>query len=239
MPATFNRWLYVGTANRLDDFVRRHGLRPRHALDVGAGTGYWVAWWMSRGVDRVDGCDLVPVAVDRLRERFPGTFEVLDIGERAPAGSFDMVSVLNVLLHVTDDARFRAALGHLAQAVGPGGHLLMIEPIQRGTGFRAGYPQGASSRARSLESYVAPLIEAGLEMVTVEAATVIGADPIESRNRTSFDGWRAVWRLAKLPPKLWPPAGRLTGWLIVRLDPLLLRLGFAPSSKILLMRRPQ
>jgi SAM-dependent methyltransferase len=238
MPANFNRWLYSGTAARLDQFVRRHDLRPQTVLDVGSGTGYWVAWWADRGVQQVDGCDLVPVAVDRLRDRFPGTFEVLDVGTAAPSGTYDLVSILNVLLHITDEERFRTALRNLAAAVRPGGYLLMIEPIQSGAGYRVSYPEGASSLARPLPAYVDPLIDAGLEVVALEGATAIGADPIEASNGAALAGWRALWRLAKLPPKLWARSGALTGWLVWKLDPMLLRQGYAPSSKILLMKKP-
>jgi SAM-dependent methyltransferase len=238
MPINFNRWLYSGTARRMDEFVRRHDLRPNNVLDVGAGTGYWVEWWTNRGVRDVDGCDLVPVAVERLRERFPGRFEVLDLGASAPSGTYDLVNVLNVLLHITDERRFRAGLTNLAAAVRPGGYLLMVEPIQDGRGYRATYPSGSSSRARSAQAYIRPLMDAGLQYVALEGATVIGADPVESRNRHTFDGWRAIWRLLKLPPRLWPRAGGFSGWLVWKLDPMLLRLGFTPSSKVLLMRRP-
>jgi SAM-dependent methyltransferase len=121
IPANFNRWLYSVMARRLDQFVRRHDLRPNDVLDTGSGTGYWVAWWAGHGAEKVDGCDLVPVAVDRLRDRFPGNFAVLDIGTSAPSGTYDMVGVLNVLLHVTDDSRFQEALRNFAKAVRPGG----------------------------------------------------------------------------------------------------------------------
>jgi SAM-dependent methyltransferase len=237
MPANFNRWLYLVTARRLDEFVRGHDLRPNNALDVGSGTGYWVAWWADHGVRNVDGCDLVPVAVDRLRDRFPGKFEVLDIGTAAPSGTYDMVSVLNVLLHITDDRRFRSALRNLAEAVRPGGYLLMVEPIQTGNGYRATYATGASSLARPASDYMEPLIDAGLEFVALEGATAIGADPIEASNRAAFASWRTAWRIAKLPPKLWPASGAISGWLVWKLDPMLLRIGFAPSSKILLMKK--
>lgn len=238
MPASFNRWLYKVMARRLDEFVRRHELRPSEVLDIGAGTGYWVAWWAEHGAGRVDGCDLVPVAVERLRERFPGTFAVLDIGTAAPSGTYAMVGVLNVLLHVTDESRFQAALRNLAAAVKPGGHLLMVEPIQDGDRYRATYAQEGSSRARPTPAYVQPLIDAGLEVVALEGATAIGADPIEARNRAAMLVWRIAWGLARLPPKVWPRAGAISGWLVWKLDPLLLRIGFRPSSKILLMKRP-
>jgi hypothetical protein len=83
-----------------------------------------------------------------------------------------------------------------------------------------------------------PLIDAGLEFVALEGATAISADPVEAGNRVALAGWQALWRLTKLPPKLWPRSGGISGCLVWKLDPRLLGMGFAPSSKILLMRKP-
>ena len=97
LPAAFNHWMYKLTARRLERFVSAHGLQPSTVIDIGAGVGYWVAWWMSHGTSKVDGCDLVPTAVDRLRSRFPGRFDTLDISMAPPRDTYDLVSILNVL----------------------------------------------------------------------------------------------------------------------------------------------
>ena len=238
LPTSINRWLYATMARRLERFASTHDLRPKTVYDVGAGTGYWVAWWTAHGAVTVHGCDLVPVAVDRLRARFPGEFDILDIAEGSPPRTYDLVSILNVLLHITDESRFEAALRNLAAAVAPGGYLLMVEPLQVGRGFRQIYPRGSSSLARPAEAYVRPLAEAGLELVSVQPATVIGSDPIEAANRLAFDGWMALWRLSKLPAKFLPAAGGLVGRIIYAVDPALLRAGRSPSAKIVVFRRP-
>ena len=57
-------------------FLRRHGLLhpvPRRVFEIGAGTGYWTPLWLGLGVEQVDGCDLAPEAVARLRDVFPAT----------------------------------------------------------------------------------------------------------------------------------------------------------------------
>src|SRR4051794_9078605 len=77
---SFNRWMY---AVRRRVFARTlRGRVESHArvLDVGSGTGFYVALWRELGVKDVTGSDLTNVAVERLEDRFPGLrFEQLDI----------------------------------------------------------------------------------------------------------------------------------------------------------------
>ena len=74
LPEELNRWLYrIGRRNVLA-FLARNGIRTLDGLtvfDVGSGTGYWAATWLSMGASRVDGCDFAAGAVERLREQYP------------------------------------------------------------------------------------------------------------------------------------------------------------------------
>ena len=116
LPEELNRWLYrIGRRNVLA-FLARNGIRDLDGLavfDVGSGTGYWAATWLSIGAARVDGCDFVAGAVERLREQYPGsTFSLGDIAEPGtiPADrGYPFVTTMNVLLHILDDDRFAAA----------------------------------------------------------------------------------------------------------------------------------
>ncbi len=67
MSPELNAWLYRALEANLRRFLRRHAIDhslPQVVFDVGTGIGYWVRFWRSMGVARVDGCDLVPKAVD-------------------------------------------------------------------------------------------------------------------------------------------------------------------------------
>jgi 2-polyprenyl-3-methyl-5-hydroxy-6-metoxy-1,4-benzoquinol methylase len=235
LPASTNRWLYATLARELGRFATIHSLAPTEIFEVGAGTGYWVDWWTKRGA-RVFGGDLVPEAVDGLRSRYGERFDVLDISLGAPARTAQLVLVMNVLLHVTDDQAFARSLTNVALAVEPGGHLLMVEPIQRSGRYPRSYPAGASSKARPQQAYLAPLLAAGLELVSLEPATALGADPIEARSRKFLSLETLAWRILKSPAKV--GLGELAGRLIYFLDPVALRLGAGYASKVLLMRRP-
>ena len=244
LPDGINRWLYRALARNLRRFVGRHRLArpaPARVMDVGAGTGYWVEFWRGRG-SRVDGVDIVPLAVERLNERHgeSGRFWVADIAEPGSLGgeSYDIVTCLNVLLHVTQDDAFERALRNVAGAVAPGGHLLLAEPILKGAAPETPYNPDKHSRARSLATYAAQLQAAGLELVALEAATVLANNPIEAGSdawRSRFGTW---WKFVAGRSKRDPASARWLGPLVYVADGVAIRTRAAPSSKFALFRRP-
>jgi SAM-dependent methyltransferase len=249
LSGTFNTWIYRTIGRNLRGHARRHGLddgRSRRMLEVGVGTGYWIDLWEGFGW-RVDGCDLVPAAVERLREQRPDhRFWAADAsaegGILAPSdgladeSGYDLVTCTSVLLHITRPRDFQRALANAAAAVRPGGHLLLVEPALMTTRSQAPYDPNRTSRARVLRSYVKPLAPEGLELVSVEATTVLAANPLEAtsprRLRAYHWWWRQVVRSRQQP---W--LARVLGPAMFAIDPALVRAGEAPTSKILLFRK--
>lgn len=240
-----NAWIYRTRRRNLRRFARAHGLSGGRMLEVGVGTGYWLSLWRELGY-RVDGCDLVPEAVDRLQELDPhGSFWQADVSSPdgisgpagvGPEGGYDLVAAVDVLLHVTDDDRFRQALVNLAALVRPGGHLLLAEPVITRSDRQPPYHPKYSSRARVLKTYRRPLRQAGMRFVTVEPTTVLACNPIEAatpRRLRAYQRWWAVVRGASEHPV----RRTVVGPLMYAADPLLLRAGEAPTSKLVLFRR--
>ena len=244
LPEELNRWLYrIGRRNVLA-FLTRNGIRTLDGLtvfDVGSGTGYWAATWLSMGATRVDGCDFVAGAVERLREQYPGaTFLLGDIAEPGTIPgdrAYPLVTTMNVLLHILDDDRFDAAAANIAEAVAPGGHLLLAEPALQHPVPVVPRRPGAASLARPLDQYRLAFEAAGLEMVDVGASTVVAANPIE-RGLPDYGKrarrWASVGRWARRGPR-WASA---TGRFLSVADRILMRSGQAPSGKLILFRRP-
>ncbi len=246
LPPEINGWLYRTLARNYARFIHRHRLDrplPRRVFDVGTGTGFWIEWWLGRGVGRVDGCDLVAEAVERLNERFDsaaGRVRVADITDPAGLGDdrYDLVSCQNVLLHVTDDELFRRALTNVASLVGPGGALVLTEPILLHPQYERPYDPETHSRARALARYRDPLEKAGLRLEAVEGATVLGNNPIEAGSPAAFRRFARWWGFVARRAKERPDGVGWLGRLVYHLDPTALRTGVTPSSKFALFRRP-
>jgi 2-polyprenyl-3-methyl-5-hydroxy-6-metoxy-1,4-benzoquinol methylase len=139
LGARYNAWLYRLRADafRAAFAASRLDAASTRALDVGAGTGFWIDQWWALGTRMVTACDLTTTAVESLRARYRDVpVQQVDIGAvdgaRGLAGSeFDAVTVMDVLQHLVDDAAFRRALGHLAALVRPGGVVFITDNFVR------------------------------------------------------------------------------------------------------------
>ncbi len=158
MGVAYNRACYQLRREVLDAALAAAGVDPRgrRVLDVGCGTGFWTDYYLQRGADYT-GVDIAPSSVKRLAERYPNArFVHADMSEAEVAGAFDVVNVFDVLYHITDDARFEAALTRCARAVAPGGLLLVTDLFEDLPGL------AEHNRMRSLGRYRAVLDASGM-----------------------------------------------------------------------------
>ena len=160
LSLAYNRACYALRAEVLERCLRDQGFAPagRSVLDVGCGTGFFTAFYLDRGA-RVTGIDIAPTSIERLRARHPGaTFLLGDVSETPPPGRFDLVNAFDVLYHIVDEAKWEAALGHLADAVAPGGLLLVTDT------FMPPRAAAAHNRMRELARYRAVLEPRGFRL---------------------------------------------------------------------------
>ena len=158
LPLAYNRACYALRRSVLDRALREAGaaVAGRTVLDVGCGTGFFTAYYLDHGA-RVTGLDIAPVAIERLAARHPeARFLLADVSEAEIAGHFDLVNAFDVLYHITDDARWERAVRHLAQAVAPGGLLLVTDTFAALGGL------AAHNQSRPLARYQELLAAAGL-----------------------------------------------------------------------------
>ena len=157
LSLAYNRACYQLRREVLDDALRLAGCDPRgrRVLDVGCGTGYWTEYYLSRGA-YYTGLDIAATSVERLAARHPqARFVLSDVSEVALAERYDIANVFDVLYHVTDDDRWRRALEHLADALEPGGLLLVTDVFAELPGL------AAHNRMRSLARHLEVLAPRG------------------------------------------------------------------------------
>jgi len=132
-------------------------LQGAAVLDGGSGVGFWVNYYTRRGA-QVTGIELTEAGAELLARRFPQARIVRgDLAETDPGGTFDVVNCCDVLYHITDDARWEAALCRLCRAVAPGGVLLVSDVVGGWHG-----PLAAHCRPRERARYAAVLTSEGL-----------------------------------------------------------------------------
>ncbi|GAA3841687.1 hypothetical protein GCM10022226_75210 [Sphaerisporangium flaviroseum] len=230
----FNLWMY---RVRAEAFSREAATLPldlatARVLDIGSGTGFYVRRWQLLGVKSVVGCDLTHAAVNRLRERFPQVdFHELDIaepGDTLEPGSFDVVSAMDMLFHITDDVRYKAALRSIGRVLRPGGFFVLSENFLHRLEQRGDYQVN-----HTLPWITTALDEAGFEVVRRVPMLVlmnaqVDANPV----------WRKLWGGFLRAVTLTEQTGNMAGALLYPLERRLVRLlRESPTTELMICRR--
>jgi SAM-dependent methyltransferase len=119
----YNGWVYRRKAHVLAAALTSVS-NGDSALDIGSGVGWVIRQLLDRGLN-VEGCDITDVAIQRLGEQYPGVgFFKAAVGSepipRDPA-SYDLVTMLDVAYHITDDDIWSAAVSDIARVLKPNG----------------------------------------------------------------------------------------------------------------------
>lgn len=83
-------------------------------LDVGCGTGFYADVFLKAGGLRYNGIDIVDTLFEGLRKKFPAfTFQQLDVSTGQITGSYDLIIMMDVAQHITDEDKFRFAMENI------------------------------------------------------------------------------------------------------------------------------
>jgi SAM-dependent methyltransferase len=243
LPMSFNRANYraIERAMRraLGAATSLWPLEQRSVLDVGSGIGIWLDFWKRLLVGRLVGIDLTTASVAKLRERYPdldlrqANVGVDDLGA---LGRFDVISVVNVFLHVTDDGCFRKAVADLGAILEPGGAMLVVDPVVVHTWWGGVPGETANSNPRSLADWQAALAPAGLRIEAIFPVTFLLDGPVDTRSPRTFRFLMAYWNILCRALHQNELIGSVLGAILYRLDAVMVRLpATGPSLKCLLI----
>jgi SAM-dependent methyltransferase len=234
LGAPYNRWLYAVRSRvfrRLIKSVRSSWAAAR-VLDVGSGTGFYVSEWLNAGATHVVASDLTVLATQRLAERFPDVQSVRwDAADEPPfrRGSFDAISVFDVLFHIVDDERYRSALANIAALLRDGGYLFLSENFVHGRSSRLTHQVN-----RPLSEIEDALCAVGLEVVTRRPMFVLMNAPVDSTNRALHHFWSLLQRAVAR----YETAGQVLGALLFPLELVLVSvLPEGPSTEAMICRK--
>ena len=234
--ARYNRWLYKVRRNIFNREMRR--LRTdwsqSEVLDVGSGTGFWIDVWQGLGVHSVTGSDVTQIAVDNLQRSHPRSrFIKMDISGPLDShnlrGPYGVVSAFDVLFHITDDAKFAAAITNIHRLVSDGGYFIFTDNFVHGRQVR-----GDHQVSRPLSEISAAVSQAGFRILRRVPVFVLMNAPVDTSSVWPFK----LWRLAMLPVRTVPVLGSLYGSLLYPLELQLTRfLRESPTTEMMICQK--
>jgi SAM-dependent methyltransferase len=235
----YNAYIYRRRVEALDGFLAGVSVDPRTAsvLDVGAGSGFYLDYWQQRGAQNVVGVDVSPSAVASLQRRYPA-YRIFCADVTKPdsldreSGEFDVITLFDVLYHITRDTDAEAALKAISSRLAPNGYLLVFDHI-----MRRDYSLRRHVRFRGEETYAHMMRAACLEIVeriplfSVLEPPLSGLAPVDVVISGAYRIMGALWRPV-------PPLGRIAGAAAYRLDAWLRKRAVRlPNHELLVLRR--
>lgn len=230
----FNAWMYRVRRHVFRRALAPHRKRIRSVLDIGSGSGFYIEQWRALGIPDVNGCDIAPAAVTRLRAAYPGLpFWLADIGDDAtalPDIRVDAISAFDVTFHIVDDDRFERALRNVHSLLNPGGIFVFSDNFVHGPEQRRQHH--VSRPAARIEAAVS---DAGFEIVARYPSFVLMNDPVDEPSALHVRAWSRLTRTLSARPAL----GHVIGGVMYPLELAALRLagGDGPSTELMVCRR--
>ena len=231
----YNQWIY--RVRRLVFKKCVHNLRldlmRAKVLDIGSGTGFYVDLWRELGVRTLTASDITHTATERLRGRCPNV-EVCEWDVGGGLGAlegrrFDIVSAMDVLYHVVDDARFARALRNIGTLLKPGGYFIYSDNFVHHATIRLEHQ--ASRQLSMIENL---LFDALLHPVRRAPMFVLMNAPVDSRSRLA----RRVWHKGVKIISQHNTLGYVAGASLFPLEMLCTSLlKESPSTEIMICRR--
>jgi len=232
----YNEYIYRRRVDVLAAAVKELelDLTKSTVLDVGAGSGYYVEFWQRLGVPTLLGIDLSRDGIARLRKIYTNyNFLCADITNPSMSANIDarfyVITIFDVLYHITDDDDAQQALNSLSSLLKPDGHILAFDHI-----LKRDYVLRQHVKYRSERHYAKMLERAGLEIVERKQLFVFLEPPVVGCKSVDvlISG---VYMVVGVFMKRWSSLGNFIGKLVYQLDSRLSRIGIRTSNHELLI----
>ncbi|MCC6864613.1 MAG: class I SAM-dependent methyltransferase [Ignavibacteria bacterium] len=141
-PESYNLILYKkylkGFENVINELSKNYSFLLNDKINVfetGPGTGFYTNYFYRAGVKNYTGADISEESVKNLKVKYTEfNFVRKDISEddefvKDNTGKFDLICIVDVLLHITDDTKFKRAVKNISSLVKPGGFIIVGDAI--------------------------------------------------------------------------------------------------------------
>ncbi len=233
---SYNNWLYqvrkVVFNTKILPYLTKN-ISHAHILDIGSGTGFYIARWKEASGRNVTGCDITSVAVTNLKGKYPDfNFIQADIGDELTnleTNKYDIISAFDVLFHIVDDDRFNKSIKNISNLLKPDGIFILSDNFIHQPTMRAEHQV-----SRNIEEINKTLSDNGLAIIARIPMFILMNYPIDTSNKLSQLLWRGIAKLVA-----WNEiSGFIIGMLIYPVELLLLSfMKESPTTEIIICQK--
>ena len=176
----YNEYIYKRRTDVLQEILASIHFDPGlyNILDIGCGSGYYVSYWHTLGIRQLQGVDISADSISKLQKLYPEyTFTQADITEEDSAkhlaGKFSIITIFDVLYHITDDEKVRTLLKTVSACLKEDGYVIIFDQL-----CKHDYMLSPHVKFRSEEMFASLLRQADLGVIKKEPLFVFLAPPI-------------------------------------------------------------
>ena len=222
----YNQYVYQRRVEVLTEFIRLLNLDPKNLriLDIGCGSGFYTNLWKSQGVKDYVGLDISQGSIQALSERYKEyRFFRADISRLGAIdkflGTFDLITVFDVLYHITDDREFANSLENISKSFRDNGYAIIFDQLAD-----KDYSLISHVKFRGRETYRQRLRTAGLSILHTSKLFLVLVPPVFGNKL--FDTFIAgAYKLIGYIMKQSDSLGRFMGKAAYKMDNFLLKSG--------------
>lgn len=165
----YNYWLYKARFSAMNRALRKLNLdvSGRSLLDTGVGSGAWIPFWQKCSVSKIMGIDITSTSVNTLKNKYPQFKFIQENICRELSfnkdDKFDIVTVFDVLFHITNDIDFNKAIKNISKRIKNKGWILICDSFCN-TSWGSSYHE----HHRSFDDYAKILNMSGLDIIHIE-----------------------------------------------------------------------
>lgn len=206
----YNTYLYRSKVRAFEKGLRKIGIRNvsgKSILDLGAGIGFWINYFLNHGAGTCMGVDIAEVAVEYLSNTFASektAFFCSDLSNpRLPmiiGRRFEIVTAIDVLYHIISDELLEKAIENVRQLTEDQGWFIFTDVI----GLLPGQASSQSHVKWRPKAYWKPLLAANGFQIRVQVpmymflhAAITG--PLFLRRCVNFVHYRVTPRISEKP----------------------------------------
>jgi SAM-dependent methyltransferase len=141
-PESYNLILYKKYLKGFEDVINSLQNKYKFSLnkdlnifEIGPGSGFYTNYFFQAGIRNYIGVDISEASVNKLKSNYPlykflrNDISINDSFVNENENKFDLVCVVDVLLHITDDDKFRNAVKNLCLILKQGGYIIIGDAI--------------------------------------------------------------------------------------------------------------